>query len=301
MEKQHNRGQDGAGVANIKFDAEPGTRYISRYRSNDKHAIQDIFSRIYNKFKADVNGDESKLSDTAWMKKHLAFSGEVWMGHLRYGTYGGNGIEACHPFLRQNNWMTRNLVVAGNFNMTNVDELFENLIRIGQHPKEKADTVTVMENIGHYLDEENERLYYSFKEKGFSKQDISPLIAEHLDVESILKQSSKKWDGGYVICGMMGHGDAFVLRDPAGIRPAYMYADNEVVVVASERPAIQTAFNLSFSDITEIKPGHALVMKKTGTFQCLALKNLLNANHVRLKEYIFQEAAMQKFIRKEKS
>ena len=272
MEKQHNRGQDGAGVANIKFDAEPGTRYISRYRSNDKHAIQDIFSRIYNKFKADVNGDESKLSDTAWMKKHLAFSGEVWMGHLRYGTYGGNGIEACHPFLRQNNWMTRNLVVAGNFNMTNVDELFENLIRIGQHPKEKADTVTVMENIGHYLDEENERLYYSFKEKGFSKQDISPLIAEHLDVESILKQSSKKWDGGYVICGMMGHGDAFVLRDPAGIRPAYMYADNEVVVVASERPAIQTAFNLSFSDITEIKPGHALVMKKNGNISMPCIK-----------------------------
>lgn len=265
MEKQHNRGQDGAGVANIKFDAAPGTRYISRYRSNDKQAIQDIFARIHNKFAEDTKHDPSKLNDTEWLKKHSAFSGELWLGHLRYGTYGGNGIEACHPFLRQNNWMTRNLVVAGNFNMTNVDELFDNLIKIGQHPKEKADTVTVLENIGHYLDEENERLYSRFKDKGKSKQEITPLIAEHLDVENILRRSSRKWDGGYVIAGMFGHGDAFVMRDPAGIRPAYMYADDEVVVVASERPAIQTAFNVPYEKINEIKPGHALVIKKNGS------------------------------------
>lgn len=265
MEKQHNRGQDGAGVANIKFDAAPGTRYISRYRSNDKQAIQDIFARIHNKFAEDTKHDPSKLNDTEWLKKHSAFSGELWLGHLRYGTYGGNGIEACHPFLRQNNWMTRNLVVAGNFNMTNVDELFDNLIKIGQHPKEKADTVTVLENIGHYLDEENEKLYSRFKDKGKSKQEITPLIAEHLDVENILRRSSRKWDGGYVIAGMFGHGDAFVMRDPAGIRPAYMYADDEVVVVASERPAIQTAFNVPYEKINEIKPGHALVIKKNGS------------------------------------
>lgn len=265
MEKQHNRGQDGAGVANIKFDAAPGTRYISRYRSNDKQAIQDIFARIHNKFAEDTKHDPSKLNDPQWLKQHSAFSGELWLGHLRYGTYGGNGIEACHPFLRQNNWMTRNLVVAGNFNMTNVDELFENLIKIGQHPKEKADTVTVLENIGHYLDEENEKLYSRFKDKGKSKQEISPLIAEHLDVENILRRSSRKWDGGYVIAGMFGHGDAFVMRDPAGIRPAYMYKDDEVVVVASERPAIQTAFNVPYEKINEIKPGHALVIKKNGS------------------------------------
>ena len=265
MEKQHNRGQDGAGVANIKFDADPGTRYISRYRSNDKQAIQDIFARIHNKFAEDTKDDPSKLNDPEWLKKHSAFSGELWLGHLRYGTYGGNGIEACHPFLRQNNWMTRNLVVAGNFNMTNVDELFDNLIKIGQHPKEKADTVTVLENIGHYLDEENEKLYSRFKDKGKSKQEISPLIAEHLDVENILRRSSRKWDGGYVIAGMFGHGDAFVMRDPAGIRPAYMYKDDEVVVVASERPAIQTAFNVPYEKINEIKPGHALVIKKNGS------------------------------------
>jgi amidophosphoribosyltransferase len=272
MEKQHNRGQDGAGVANIKFDAAPGTRYISRYRSNKKQAIQDIFSRIHNKFAEDTKHNPELLNDTAWMKNNLAFSGELWLGHLRYGTYGGNGEEACHPFLRQNNWMTRNLVVAGNFNMTNVDELFENLIRIGQHPKEKADTVTVLENIGHYLDEENEKLYYQFKEKGFSKQEISPLIAEHLNVETILKNSSKKWDGGYVICGMLGHGDAFVLRDPAGIRPVHIYCDDEIVVVASERPAIQTAFNVRVEDIQEIKPGHALVIKKNGSVSMPMIK-----------------------------
>lgn len=265
MEKQHNRGQDGAGVANIKFDVEPGTRYISRYRSNDKQAIADIFKRIHSKFEEVAKKDPELLKDPEWLKKNIAFTGELFLGHLRYGTYGGNSIESCHPFLRQNNWMTRNLVVAGNFNMTNVDELFNDLVAIGQHPKEKADTVTVMENIGHFLDEENDEMYYRYKNEGYSKQEISPLIAEHLDVGNILRRSSKKWDGGYTIAGLFGHGDAFVLRDPAGIRPAFFYKDDEVVVVTSERPVIQTAFNVPADQIHEIKPGHALIIKKGGT------------------------------------
>lgn len=264
MEKQHNRGQDGAGVANIKFDVDPGTRYISRYRSNDKQAIADIFKRINNKFEEVAKKDPALLNDTEWLKKNIAFTGELFLGHLRYGTYGGNSIESCHPFLRQNNWMTRNLVVAGNFNMTNVDELFNDLVALGQHPKEKADTVTVMENIGHFLDEENEEMYYRFKEQGYTKQQISPLIAEHMDVARILRRSSVKWDGGYTIAGLFGHGDAFVMRDPAGIRPAYFYKDDEVVVVTSERPVIQTAFNVPYESVQEIKPGHALIIKKNG-------------------------------------
>ena len=264
MEKQHNRGQDGAGVVNIKFDMEPGTRYISRYRSNDKQAIQDIFGRIYSKFEVVRKKEPSLLDDVNWLKKNVAFTGELFLGHLRYGTFGGNSIEQCHPFLRQNNWMTRNLAVAGNFNMTNVDELFNDLVKLGQHPKEKADTVTVMENIGHFLDVENDALYNKFKELGNSKQEISPLIAEHLDLVNILKQSSLSWDGGYTIAGMVGHGDAFVLRDPAGIRPAFYYKDDEVVIVTSERPAIQTVFNVPLESIQEIKPGHALIIRKNG-------------------------------------
>ncbi len=264
MEKQHNRGQDGAGVANIKFDVAPGTRYISRYRSNDKQAIKDIFGRMQAKFEEVGKNNPEHLSDPEWLKKNVAFTGELWLGHLRYGTYGGNSIEACHPFLRQNNWMSRNLVVAGNFNMTNVDELFQDLVSIGQHPKEKADTVTVMENIGHFLDEENELQYAKFKKLGNSKEEISPLIANHLDISRILKNSSHRWDGGYTIAGMFGHGDAFVLRDPAGIRPAFYYRDEEIVVVASERPAIMTAFNVPVESIHEIKPGHALIMRKSG-------------------------------------
>jgi amidophosphoribosyltransferase len=264
MEKQHNRGQDGAGVANIKFDPAPGSRYISRYRSNDKQAIKDIFGRMQAKFEEVGKANPEHLSDPEWLKKNVAFTGELWLGHLRYGTYGGNSIEACHPFLRQNNWMSRNLVVAGNFNMTNVDELFQDLVEIGQHPKEKADTVTVMENIGHFLDEENELQYAKFKKLGNSKEEISPLIANHLDISRILKNSSHRWDGGYTIAGMFGHGDAFVLRDPAGIRPAFFYRDEEIVVVASERPAIMTAFNVPVESVHEIKPGHALIMRKNG-------------------------------------
>ena len=264
MEKQHNRGQDGAGVACIKFDMAPGEKYINRHRSVAKNAIAEIFGVINNPLQTLAKNDPAKLQDCNWLKKNYDFLGELLLGHLRYGTYGGNNIESCHPFLRQNNWMTRNLVVAGNFNLTNVEELFNNLVEIGQHPREKADTVTVMENIGHWLDEENDLLYYQYKQEGFTKKQISPIIAEKIDIANILRRSSKYWDGGYVMAGMIGHGDAFVLRDPSGIRPACYYMDDEVVVVTSERPQIQTAFNVPADSIREIKPGHALIIRKNG-------------------------------------
>ncbi|MFT4682260.1 MAG: amidophosphoribosyltransferase [Granulosicoccus sp.] len=264
MEKQHNRGQDGAGVANIKFDVPQGTRYISRRRSNDPAPIKDIFDQINGRFEAEFKKDPENVKNPQWLKENLPFTGELFLGHLRYGTYGKNSVEHCHPFLRQNNWMTRNLVLAGNFNMTNVDELFEQLVELGQHPKEKSDTVTVLEKIGHFLDEENDRLYYKYKEEGKSKQESTPLIAQNMDVANILRESAKKWDGGYAMAGLMGHGDAFVMRDPAGIRPAYWYQDEEVVVVASERPAIQTAFDVKWQDVKEVKPAHALIIRKDG-------------------------------------
>ncbi|MBL7923786.1 MAG: class II glutamine amidotransferase [Bacteroidia bacterium] len=264
MEKQHNRGQDGAGVACIKLDMAPGEKYISRYRSVEKNAIAHIFGHINGPFREIQKEQPEKLKDVAWLKKNAEFMGELLLGHLRYGTFGGNNIESCHPFLRQNNWMTRNLVVAGNFNLTNVEELFNNLVDIGQHPREKADTVTVMENIGHWLDEENDLLYYQYKQEGYTKKEISPIIAAKLDIGNILRRSSRYWDGGYVMAGLIGHGDAFVLRDPSGIRPAWYYADDEVVVVTSERPQIQTAFNVPAGDIREVKPGHALIIKKNG-------------------------------------
>lgn len=266
MEKQHNRGQDGAGVANIKFNVDPGTHYIDRHRATGSSAIKQIFAKINVQFEEVHQRFPEKLKDAEWLKKHLSYTGELFLGHLRYGTYGGNTMENCHPFLRQNNWMTRNLVVAGNFNLTNVDELFEQLVELGQHPKEKADTVTVMEKIGHFLDMENERLFQKFKKAGHGNEEISRLIAEELDVQKILKDASKKWDGGYTMAGLFGHGDAFVLRDPNGIRPAFYYADDEVVVVTSERPVIQTAFKVPIETIKEISPGHALVIKKDGTF-----------------------------------
>ena len=265
MEKQHNRGQDGAGLANIKLDMEPGKRYISRHRSNTSTPIKDVFDHINKRFEDEFEKHPEHVQDPEWLKQNLGFTGELFLGHLRYGTFGGNSIEHCHPFLRQNNWMTRNLVLAGNFNMTNVDEMFEQLVAIGQHPKEKADTVTVLEKIGHFLDEANDRLYFDYKQKGYSKVEATPLIAANLDIQKILIESAKKWDGGYAIAGMIGHGDAFVMRDPAGIRPAHWYQDDEVVVVASERPAIQTAFNVRWEDVKEISPAHALIIKKNGT------------------------------------
>jgi amidophosphoribosyltransferase len=264
MEKQHNRGQDGAGVANIKFDMEPGDRYISRTRSIKKSPIQDIFDQINSRFKTIAEDNPSKIKDVDYLKKNVGFTGELFLGHLRYGTFGRNSIESCHPFLRQNNWITRNLVVAGNFNLTNVDELFEVLVRIGQHPKEKSDTVTVMEKIGHFLDVENDELYKNYKAKGVENQQIYSKIAEELDILKILKKASTDWDGGYAMAGLFGHGDAFVLRDPSGIRPAFWFENDEIVVVASERPVIQTAFNLKVDEIHELKPGHALIVKKSG-------------------------------------
>ena len=264
MQKQVNRGQDGAGLANIKLDVEPGKRYISRYRSNKTNSVQDIFTYINKKFEDVEYKNPGKLQDVQWLKENVSFSGELFLGHLRYGTYGGNSVEHCHPFLRQNNWMTRNLVLAGNFNMTNVDELFDQLIDLGQHPKEKSDTVTILEKIGHFLDEENDELYYKHRDEIKSKREMSKFIASKINVQNVLTNSAKKWDGGYVMCGLMGHGDAFALRDPAGIRPGFYYKDDEVVVVASERAVIQTAMNVPQDSISEITPGHALIIKKDG-------------------------------------
>jgi amidophosphoribosyltransferase len=265
MEKQHNRGQDGAGIANIKLDMEPGERYISRVRSIDPKPIQDIFGKINSRFDAIAEENPELLKDPAYLKKNAGFTGEVFLGHLRYGTFGRNSIESCHPFLRQSNWMTRNLIVAGNFNLTNTDELFKALVKLGQHPKESADTVTVMEKIGHFLDVENEKLYDKFKPNGLSNRDVYNKIAQSVNITDILQKSSEVWDGGYVMAGMLGHGDAFILRDPNGIRPAFWYEDDEIVVVTSERPVIQTAFSIKSDNIKEIKPGHALIIKKDAT------------------------------------
>ena len=262
MEKQHNRGQDGAGLANIKLDVPPGKRYISRIRSVDSRPIQDVFSRIMPRFEGLTS---EQLKDSQFLQEEMAFTGELFLAHLRYGTYGKNQVENCHPFLRQNNWRTRNLVVAGNFNMTNTDELFDKLVGLGQHPKEKADTVTILERIGHFVDVENQRLFDQYKQEGLANEDISERIAEEIDLPAVLKHAANSLDGGYVMCGMIGHGDAFVMRDPNGIRPAFFYEDDEVVVITSERPVIQTAFNVSTEDVHEIQPGHALIIKRDGT------------------------------------
>lgn len=264
MEKQHNRGQDGAGFASIKLDVEAGERYISRVRSNDPQPIQDVFKQINDRINDELASHPHYADDVAAQKKHIPYIGELFLGHVRYGTFGKNSIESVHPFLRQNNWMHRNLIVAGNFNMTNVTQLFNSLVELGQHPKEMADTVTVMEKIGHFLDDEVTDLYLDCKNEGLSKREASPVIAERLDVKKILKRAAKGWDGGYAMAGLFGHGDAFVFRDPAGIRPAYFYEDDEIVVVASERPVIQTVFNIDFEKVQELQPGHALIIKKNG-------------------------------------
>jgi len=264
MEKQHNRGQDGAGFASIKLDVEPGERYISRVRSNHAQPIQDVFKQINERINEEMVAHPEYADDVAQLKSNIPYIGELFLGHVRYGTFGKNSIESVHPFLRQSNWMHRNLILAGNFNMTNVKELFQNLVELGQHPKEMADTVTVMEKIGHFLDKEVMQLYQDCKEMGLSKREASPVIAERLDVAKILARSSKNLDGGYAMAGLLGHGDAFVFRDPAGIRPAYFYQDDEIVVVASERPVIQTVFNVPFDKVKEIDPGSALIIKKNG-------------------------------------
>ncbi|MCF1752288.1 amidophosphoribosyltransferase [Mariniradius sediminis] len=266
MQKQINRGQDGAGVANIKINTKPGTRYISRYRSIEPSAVNEIFDKIQKKYKkAKKQGGEDAILDADWLKENIAFTGEVWLGHLRYGTHGENSIETCHPFLKQNNWRSRNLVMAGNFNMTNVEELFSKLVQLGQHPKEKTDTVTVMEKIGHFLDEENQRLFDKYK-LHYTNEQITHVIENELDVARILRRSCRDFDGGYAMAGIIGNGSSFVVRDPSGIRPAYYYADEEIVVVASEKPAIKSAFNIDYKQIKEIQPGHALVINKDGSF-----------------------------------
>lgn len=264
MEKQHNRGQDGAGFASIKLDVEPGQRYISRVRSNQQQPIQDVFKQINERINEELTAHPEYNDSVAAQKENLPYIGEVFLGHVRYGTFGKNSIESVHPFLRQNNWMHRNLIVAGNFNMTNVKQLFDSLVELGQHPKELADTVTVMEKIGHFLDGEVADLYQDCKNEGFTKQEASSIISERLNIAKILKRASKQWDGGYAMAGMIGHGDSYVFRDPAGIRPAYYYQDDEIAVVASERPVIQTVFNVPFEAVKELDPGHAIIIKKSG-------------------------------------
>jgi amidophosphoribosyltransferase len=267
LQKQHNRGQDGVGIAEVKFDLPPGQKYISRQRSNSEAPIKDLFNKIYNKFNNVKQDNPKRLNDVNWLKNNIDFTGELFLGHLRYGTFGGNGLKNLHPMTRKNNWKTRNLVLAGNFNMTNNDELFQTLVELGQYPVETSDTVTVMEKIGHFLDEENEKLYRKFKEEGYNKIETTELISNQLDILKILKDSAKRWDGGYVIGGLFGHGDAFVMRDPSGIRPAFYYMNDEIIVAASERPVIQTAFNLTYDQIKEIEPGNAIIIKKSGKVQ----------------------------------
>ncbi len=265
MEKQHNRGQDGAGVVNIKIEVKPGIRYISRYRSIDPQPIASIFKKINKKYRKVKKQHPDKYLDAKWLKQNVAFTGTVWLGHLRYGTHGVNSLESTHPMLRQNNWRSRNLAVAGNFNMTNVDELFDKLIKLGQHPKDKVDTVTVMEKIGHFLDLENQALFDKYKDH-YSNQEITGIIENELDLGNVLRRSCKDFDGGYAMAGVVGHGSSFVARDPSGIRPAYYYADDEVVVVASEKPPIKAAFDVDYNEIKEIKPGHALIINKSGDY-----------------------------------
>ena len=264
MEKQHNRGQDGAGFASIKLDVQPGKRFISRIRSTEKQPIQDVFSKINERINLEIKSDPSIIDNIEKIKSRVPYLAEVLLGHVRYGTFGGNSVENVHPFLRQNNWKHRNLILAGNFNMTNSNELFNSLIELGQHPKEYTDTVIIMEKIGHFLDDAVRKMYKDFKKEGLNKQECSSLISEKLDIFKVLKKASKRWDGGYVIGGLLGHGDSFVMRDPNGIRPAFYYKDDEVVVVASERPAIQTAFNANQNKIVELNPGEAIVIKSNG-------------------------------------
>ncbi|HNQ60405.1 MAG TPA: class II glutamine amidotransferase [Bacteroidales bacterium] len=264
MEKQHNRGQDGAGVACIKLGLLPGKKYINRVRSNATTSIKDVFDQIFAPFRQLREDHPHRLNDVQWLKENIDFTGEIFLGHLRYGTYGKNSIQNLHPFLRENNWKTRNLVLAGNFNLTNVDELFKTLVDLGQYPVETSDTVTVLERIGHFVDEENERLFKAFRAKGYSKKEITDFIITHFDLKSVLTRAASKWDGGYVMAGIIGHGDAFIMRDPAGIRPAYFYADDEVVIATSERPVIQTTLNVKAHQIDEIPPAHFLQVKSNG-------------------------------------
>ena len=300
MEKQHNRGQDGVGVANIKLNVAPGKRYISRYRSIDSQPIQAVFDKIGRKFTKAKNNGGDKFYSASWLQKNCSFTGEVWLGHLRYGTHGKNSIENCHPILRQNNWRSRSLVMAGNFNMTNVSELFDILVKLGQHPKEKNDTVTVLEKIGHFLDEENQILFNKYKDH-YSNEEISEIIAEELDVQRILRRSCKDFDGGYAMAGMIGNGTAFLARDPAGIRPAYYYADDEIIVAASEKPAIKTAFNVEYKDIKEVDAGSALVINRNGDFGEYPFADKLEKKSCSFERIYFSRGSDPEIYRERKS
>ena len=272
MEKQHNRGQDGAGVACVKFDVEPGKRYINRVRSNTSTPIKDAFKEIQKQFEDLQETNPKALHDVNWLKDNTEFTGELFLGHLRYGTFGRNDIEACHPFIRANNWKTRNLVLAGNFNLTNVSELFDVLIKKGQNPVEKSDTTTILEKIGSFLDKQVEKDFRKYKDQGIDNVEITKLVGENLDIQHILQRSCKRWDGGYAIAGLLGHGDAFVVRDPSGIRPAFYYHDDEIAVITSERPVIQTAFNIPVEDVKEITPGNAIIIRKNGTIEDVEIR-----------------------------
>ncbi len=265
MEKQHNRGQDGAGFATLKFDLKPGKKYIHRFRSNGDSPIKDVFAQINNYHTKIEEKNPDLLNDPVWAKENLPSAADIYLGHLRYGTFGGDDIEYVQPLMRENNWKSRSLMLAGNFNMTNVDELFKVLVDLGQNPKEYSDTITVLEKVGHFLDEENQMLFRQYKNDGFTNKEISALIAKNIDIKKILQEASKDWDGGYAIAGVTGHGDAFVTRDPNGIRPAYYYKDDEIVVVASERPVIQTVMNVSADTVQEVNPGEALIIKNDGS------------------------------------
>ena len=289
MEKQHNRGQDGAGFATVKIGAKPGQKYIHRERSSGKQPIQDVFSRVNERIQSSKENPDDN-----------PFHGELLLGHVRYGTFGKNNIESVHPFLRQNNWTHRNLIVAGNFNMTNNQELFENLVKLGQHPKSKVDSVTVMEKIGHFLDDAVHKIYRDLKREGYNKQEASPRIEKRLKISKVLKKASKDWDGGYAMAGLLGHGDAFVLRDPSAIRPAYYFQNEEVVVVASERPVIQTVFNTTFEEIKELDAGHSIIIKKSGKTSVRKIIEPKKEKLVLLKEFIFQGEVIKKFTKKEK-
>ncbi len=266
MEKQHNRGQDGVGLVNLKVNMKPGYEYIFRERSVDDNPIKVVFDKVNKSFKKAFKGG-GDINDSKWVYNNLPYIGELYLGHLRYGTFGQNDVTLVHPVTRKNNWKSRNLVLAGNFNLTNTPELFDRLVELGQHPKANTDTVTVLEKVGHFLDEENQNLFRKYKNEGYANTEISPLIEQNLDIQNILERASKDFDGGYAIAGMIGHGDAFVMRDPLGIRPAFYYHDDEIVVVASERPVIQTVMNVSYDSVNEVKPGEALIIKKSGENQ----------------------------------
>jgi amidophosphoribosyltransferase len=300
MEKQHNRGQDGAGIAGVKMNVQPGNRYIFRQRSNKANPIKEIFGMIYQDLDTIKHSHPDDFENPLFVKQNVPFACDIYLGHLRYGTYGNYNIDYVHPVSRENNWKSRNLVMAGNFNLTNVSEVFRSLLELGQTPVDFSDTVTILENIGHRLDEENERLFRQFKEEGFSKKEITPLIEQNLDVASILRKASRNWDGGYAMAGMMGHGDAFVMRDPAGIRPAFYYIDDEVVVVASERPVIQTIFNVRTCDVNELPPASAIIIRKSGEATIEQIKEATEPRKCSFERIYFSRGTDKEIYRERK-